>query len=611
MAFSRINLDVNSPGAGEGLCWRIGRARAYDQPSTLADPRALGQRGNMHLASLKIENYRGFSKIEVDFDQTTVLIGENNSGKTSVLEAIRTCLSRSFVRKGNPFEDHDYHMPSNKSRPGEAGPLVITLDFAEEKTGEWPPEVIQDLAEVVVLHPGDIYHARLRVESKYEPSIADFAVSWEFLDPSGKPLPKAKKTQNLVAFQSLNPIFYLPAVRDAAKDFNSRSTFWAPFLRNPSIPQSVQAQLEKELAALNDKVIQSEQRLNSLSKNLSKAQKVVSLGGQDVVSIEAFPTKIWDMLSRAQVNVAGATGASLPLAQHGAGTQSLATIFLFEAFLGSGIVKPDPHAEPILEIEEPELHLHPSAVRALWSILGSVKGQKIIATHSGDLLSEIPLSAIRRFKRKGSAVEVLGLRPGTLTKDDERKIQFHVRRTRGELLFARCWLLHEGETEYWVLSESARALGLSLEERGVRLVEYASAGVESFIRLADDLGICWHCMCDGDSAGQANAKAASGHLNGRKQKDHVSVLPKDNIELILCDGAFGPIYEANILPAKASQVTVAKGHPDYWKQVLSSQRKRYKTQCAARVAEQIQQSGATVVPKSAVEILNSAMVLAN
>jgi len=100
----------------------------------------------MHLKTVVVENFRGFSKLKVDLDSTTILIGENNTGKTSVLDALRLCLSRALSRKGNPFEDHDYHLASDKMRPADSDQLMITLDFAESKKDEWPPEVIQAMA---------------------------------------------------------------------------------------------------------------------------------------------------------------------------------------------------------------------------------------------------------------------------------------------------------------------------------------------------------------------------------------------------------------------------------------------------------------------------------
>jgi putative ATP-dependent endonuclease of the OLD family len=105
----------------------------------------------MLLKYIKVENFRGFEKLELELDETTVLIGENNCGKTSLLEAVRLCLSRSVGRKVAPFEDHDYHLPTVSSRPGDAGALKIALRFAETSNGDWPPELIQTLADAIAL----------------------------------------------------------------------------------------------------------------------------------------------------------------------------------------------------------------------------------------------------------------------------------------------------------------------------------------------------------------------------------------------------------------------------------------------------------------------------
>ncbi len=267
------------------------------------------------------------------------------------------------------------------------------------------PDIVQALPDVAVLQ-GTLYHVTFRLTSEYNQAINDFVTDWDFLDSAGKPIPRGKRTQILVTLQQLNPVHYLSALRDAAREFQSRSTFWAPFLRSPSMAPADQAKLENELANLNESILKAEPRLKSVIATLGNAQKLVRLGEKDTVTIEALPTRVWEMLSRAQVNVASMTGANLPLSRHGAGTQSLSVIFLFQAFLEAGLGGSDPLSAPILEIEEPEAHLHPSAVRALWRSLDAIKGQKIIASHSGDLLSEAPLKCLRRVHRKGGRLRI-------------------------------------------------------------------------------------------------------------------------------------------------------------------------------------------------------------
>jgi putative ATP-dependent endonuclease of OLD family len=42
----------------------------------------------MHVALVKIENFRGIKRAEIALGTTALLLGDNNSGKTTILEAI-------------------------------------------------------------------------------------------------------------------------------------------------------------------------------------------------------------------------------------------------------------------------------------------------------------------------------------------------------------------------------------------------------------------------------------------------------------------------------------------------------------------------------------------
>jgi putative ATP-dependent endonuclease of OLD family len=308
---------------------------------------------------------------------------------------------------------------------------------------------------------------------------------------------------------------------------------------------------------------------------------LVRLGDGDAVAIEALPARVWETLARAQVTVGASTGAHLPLTRHGSGTQSLSVIFLHEVFLSVMLAQAyDKRSEPILAIEEPEAHLHPSAVRALWGALARVPGQKVVATHSGDLLAEVPLSAVRRLYRAGGEVRVGRLPPGTLTADDARRLDLHVRRTRGELLFARCWLLVEGQTEYWVFSETARYLGIDLECSGVRIVQFTATGVAPLIKLADDLGIAWHCVADGDQAGQNYQKTVQRLLGGRAEADCLTVLPYSNMEAFLCAEGFDAVYLPHLSPQKSKGMKTKPGDPGYWDEVAGCLKDKMKEQLA-------------------------------
>lgn len=65
----------------------------------------------------------------------------------------------------------------------------------------------------------------------------------------------------------------------------------------------------------------------------------------------------------------------------------------------------------------------------------------------------------------------------SLSRDELRKIGFHIRFHRSGALFARCWLLVEGETEVWLFNELARQCGYNLAAEGVQIVEFAQSGL--------------------------------------------------------------------------------------------------------------------------------------
>lgn len=527
----------------------------------------------MKLSSVTIKNFRALSDITVQLDDTTVLIGENNSGKTSFLEALKLCLAPGAARRGDAFEDYDHHLASDASQVGDAGATELILRFCESSVGEWPDEVIQTLLEAISL-TGELQQVALSLKSAKDAGSGEMQTTWAFLDAAGNPLrPKRPAAVILRDLQRIKPFFYLSALRDATREFQPKSAFWGPFLRNPSISTELRDELESQLNELNNKVIESDEKLRDVRARLEKTGDIVSLNSApNTVTIEAVPSKARDLLSRAQVSITGRTGAKLPMVRHGAGTQSMSVFFLFESFLATMLERTfGEGAAPIVAIEEPEAHLHPSATRSLWATLSTLPGQKVISTHSGDLLAKVPLENVRRFTYGPNGVVVHQLNDGILSASDKRKIELHVRATRGELLFARVWLLVEGATEHWVLTGLADLMGVDLDREGVRIVPYATIGLVTLIKLADCLGIGWFCLADGDSEGLKYKKLAEQQLGSRPAAAHVLALPNANVEVHLAVAGFGSPYAANVATQKASQIVEPAGTITYWEQVCKAQ----------------------------------------
>jgi putative ATP-dependent endonuclease of OLD family len=566
----------------------------------------------MFLKKIQIENFRGIKQLSLELDELTVLIGENNTGKTTILEALRTCLTRSLTRKASPFSDFDYHLQDANAQPTQAKPIIITLTFSEYKVDEWPDEIVQTFGKVIQIDDIGIQSITLKVTSSYNQDIEDFVTSWDFLNLQGDILTgEAKAPKNIFNLQQDVPLFYLAALRDAAQEFQPRSAFWGPFIKQFKINEAQRKKIEEELSQLNQQILESHKGFQAIKERLKETNKIVPLAEDEPVSIEALPGRVFNILSRTQVMLTSKTGARLPIGRHGEGTQSLAVMFLFDAFLRNRLQSNyNELASPILALEEPEAHLHPSAIRSIASLLKEMQGQKIVATHSGDLVSGIDLFSLRRLCRKNSEIKVFQLYKDVLKDDELDKLNYHVRATRGELLFARCWLMVEGQTDFVVFNECARIMGIDLYSEGVYCVEYSQSTPEGLLKFANALGIDWFFQADGDQKGQKYITDAKKYLNGKLEQEHIFILSKNNIEELFCSQGFECMFRKYIAVEK-QHIVPAIDDPQYCKQLIKASKAEFKkVKAAIKILSKIEKEGEYAIPEEIKQIINKTVQIA-
>jgi putative ATP-dependent endonuclease of the OLD family len=92
-----------------------------------------------------------------------------------------------------------------------------------------------------------------------------------------------------------------------------------------------------------------------------------------------------------------------------------------------------------------------------------------------------------------------------------RALETYARRIRGEIFFARKWMLVEGQSEYLIVQALSQALGYSFDEHGIALIDAANNGdPATFTVLARALGIPWCAVFDGDPEGGRYVRSIEG-----------------------------------------------------------------------------------------------------
>lgn len=597
----------------------------------------------MYLKEVRIKNFRSLKDVTVFLSENTVLIGENNSGKTAFLDALRAVLARSANR--NLFDEYDYYMDGTILSPKDSDGIEIILRFVEREAEEWNGYVMDTFSNLFQYLDGDDGEASiiLCAKSIYNEITGEFETQVVFLNNEYEEIVGRAQNQ-MGAFLKLTPIFYLQALRDIKDTFSNKSPLWGRFLKKASISEEMMKDLQERIENLNMDIISNDENLRRLVEALENIQKVLDFEGENLVAINALPMKSWDLLSKAQVVLNNSSNhLSLPLERHGQGTQSVTTILLFKAYIT--ILLGELHsreAEAILTLEEPEAHLHPQAVRAMENAIKEIDCQKIVTTHSPYFIQNIDLRNIRYFKKNNGITTVSqimdkvrfkipliteglgrlvehnpdvfglikesqeiiikeplgvpmanGLRGCCRECDIEKYIQLshfifkeeelydlnmYVQKTRGEILFARKWLLYEGQTEDIVITYCADLMGYNLDEYGVNGIMYrlnGSAG--AFAKLADALGIQWYILGDNDGQGTNTQREIKkcGYSEEEVEKRVILTNEKD-MEHEFVNAGFLSDYELILQDAITEEMKQWKAHKET---------EKYKEEIVAKIQE--------------------------
>ncbi|SVL48239.1 OLD family ATP-dependent endonuclease [Klebsiella pneumoniae] len=486
----------------------------------------------MLLERVEIVGFRGINRLSLMLEQNNVLIGENAWGKSSLLDALTLLLSPEFDLYH--FVRDDFWFPPGDIQ-GREHHLHIILTFRETEPGRHRVRRFRPLQRCWV-PCDDGYHRvfyRLEGELAEDDSVMTLR---SFIDGEGEALVLEEIDELARHLVRLMPVLRL---RDAR--FMRR-------IHNGTVPHSPQIEITaRQLDFLSRELVSHPQNLSDgqIRQGLSAMVQLL-----EHYFAEQSSAQTRHRLMRRRSHDEQRSWRYLDIINRmidkpGGRSHRVILLGLFATLLqAKGTVRLDRGARPLLLIEDPETRLHPIMLSVAWHLLNLLPLQRVTTTNSGELLSLTPVEQVCRLVRESTRVSAWRLGPGGMNAEESRRIAFHIRFNRASSLFARCWLLVEGETETWVINELARQCGHHFDAEGVKVIEFAQSGLKPLIKFARRMGIQWHVLVDGDEAGKKYAATVRGLLNNDREleRDHLTSLPALDMEHFMYRQGFDDVY---------------------------------------------------------------------
>ncbi|MVT01773.1 ATP-dependent endonuclease [Enterobacter sp. 10-1] len=486
----------------------------------------------MLLERVEIVGFRGINRLSLMLEQNNVLIGENAWGKSSLLDALTLLLSPEFELYH--FVRDDFWFPPGDVQ-GREHHLHIILTFRESEPGHHRVRRFRPLSSSWV--PCDDGYQRIfyRLEGELADDGSVMTLR-TFIDGKGEALELEDIDEIVRHLVRLMPVLRL---RDAR--FMRR-------IHNDSVPHSPQIEITaRQLDYLSRELVSHPQNLTDgqIRQGLSAMVQLLEHYFAEQSSVQSRNRLMRRHSHDEQRSWRYLDIINRMIDKPGGRSHRVILLGLFSTLLqAKGTVRLDRDARPLLLIEDPETRLHPIMLSVAWHLLNLLPLQRVTTTNSGELLSLTPVEHVCRLVRESSRVSAWRLGPGGMNAEDSRRIAFHIRFNRASSLFARCWLLVEGETETWVINELARQCGHHFDAEGVKVIEFAQSGLKPLIKFARRMGIQWHVLVDGDEAGKKYAATVRSLLNDDRdlERDHLTTLPALDMEHFMYRQGFNDVY---------------------------------------------------------------------
>jgi len=416
----------------------------------------------MRIVRVHIENFRGIRLADIYLNGTTVLLGDNNTGKSTIFEAIELAIGADRLSRQQVIDEHDFHGGRYLSEGEQAPKIVIEVIIAgldaQHLTKFKANLEFWRTKDRTLLGAGDVADAnqdgvepavRIRFEGAYDAENDEFVSKTWFAVPrqdDGSPLSECRTGDkrefgflHLRALRTGNRALSMErgSLLDVVlKTYEVRTRMWEGLLdrlRNLDVVGAEDAEFGVILTAIRDAM-----------------RELVPGEWADAPHLRVSDLTREDLRRVLKSFLAtGVPGYAAPFQHQGSGTINALVLAML------GLIATRRNGRVIFAMEEPELSLPPHVQKRVVDKVRSLASQALFTSHSPYVIEQFAPEQMSVLTRDDAGL--LQAANVVLPVNLKLKIFRDGFRTRFcEALLARRVIVVEGKTELVAYSAVAR-----------------------------------------------------------------------------------------------------------------------------------------------------------